>query len=210
VIPHENDLKELTERIVGKDPDLVEFRLDNLKDSSLLKAIPKNNYRIIATDRSRRNPLESKRMLLDAAQLGFDFVDVDLAHPYADQIIKDSKARGAEVIVSHHDHAGTPSEETLVKLLHSQKAAGSDICKIVTHATTINDNLTILRFVSKQAQGARIVSFAMGKLGIISRVLSPVFGAEFTFAALDEDSRTAPGQLSIDNIRKAWEILGIT
>jgi 3-dehydroquinate dehydratase-1 len=211
ILQHENDLTELTERIAGKEPDLVEFRLDHLNDSSLLETIAKNNpCRIIATDRSHRNPLESKKMLLDAAQAGFDFVDVDLAHPYAEHIIKDSKARGVEVIVSHHDTAGTPSEKRLVKLLDSQKAAGSDICKIVTSATNINDNLTILGFLKKEAQGTRIVSFAMGKLGIMSRVLSPIFGAEFTFAALGENSRTAAGQLSIDNIRKAWDILAIT
>lgn len=211
VILQDNDLTGLTERIAEKEPDLVEFRLDHLKDSSLLETLVKNpSFQVIATDRSHRNPLESKKMLLDAAQVGFDFVDVDLVHPYADQIIKGSKTRGVEVIVSHHDTTGTPSEETLVKLLNSQKAAGSDICKIVTSATTIDDNLTILGFVNKGAQCARIVSFAMGELGVISRVFSPIFGAEFTFASLDEDSRTATGQLSIDSIRKAWDSLGIT
>jgi 3-dehydroquinate dehydratase type I len=80
----------------------------------------------------------------------------------------------------------------------------------VTSATKANDNLTILDFVSKSAKVTKIVSFAMGKLGVPSRVLSPVFGAEFTFAAIDDDSKTAVGQLSIDNIRDVWKLLGVT
>ena len=211
ILQHEKNLTELIESITKKKPDLVEFRLDHLKDSSPLERIANNKqFRIIATDKSNRNPSESMRMLLDAAQTGFDMVDVDLAHPYANQIIEGSKARGVEVIVSHHDTTGTPPEEALTKVLESQKAVGADICKIVTNATSMYDNLKILAFVNRTAQDARIVSFAMGKVGIASRVLSPIFGAEFTFAALGEDSKTAAGQLSIDELREAWRILGIT
>ncbi|HMK83792.1 MAG TPA: type I 3-dehydroquinate dehydratase [Candidatus Bathyarchaeia archaeon] len=35
-----------------------------------------------------------------------------------------------------------------------------------------------------------MVSFAMGKLDVASRVLSPIFGAELAFAAMNEESRT--------------------
>ena len=47
-----------------------------------------------------------------------------------------------------------------------------------------------------------VVYFAIGKLGVPSRVISPIFGAEFTFAAMNEESRTAVGQLSIDDLRR--------
>ena len=81
--------------------------------------------------------------------------------------------------------------------------------KIVTTAKYPRDNLTVLNFVENNATTARLVSFAMGPLGIPSRVLSPLFGAEFTFASLGEQSRTAEGQLSIDNLRNVWQILGV-
>jgi 3-dehydroquinate dehydratase type I len=79
----------------------------------------------------------------------------------------------------------------------------------VTNATNTDDNLTILAFVNEASHDARVVSFAMGKLGVPSRALSPIFGAEFTFAAMNEESRTAVGQLSIDDLRRVWRLLDI-
>jgi len=50
---------------------------------------------------------------------------------------------------------------------------------------------------------------AMGELGKPSRLLSPVFGAFFTFASLDEKRRTANGQLTIQEMRRTYEALGL-
>ena len=210
VILEKDRTMEIIERILKKEPDLVEFRLDSLQDPSLLKTIAKNKFcPIIATDMSHRDPLDSEKMLLNAAEMGFDFVDVDLAHPFVDKIVRQSKASGAEIIISHHDFTGTPAKDTLMRILHSQIDAGSDICKIVTSATNADDNLTVLAFVNEASHDARVVSFAMGKLGVPSRVISPIFGAEFTFAAMNEESRTAVGQLSIDDLRRVWRLLDI-
>jgi 3-dehydroquinate dehydratase len=49
----------------------------------------------------------------------------------------------------------------------------------------------------------------MGELGKTSRLLSPVFGAFFTFACLDETRKTAKGQLTIEEMKQAYETLGI-
>ena len=167
ILREDNDVPQLIERIAGKEPDLVEFRLDCSKNLSFLAKVSKvKDYPIIATDRSGRDPLETKKILYEAAEIGFDYIDVDLAHPFADAIIRNSKTRGVQVITSHHDSFGTPYEDTLMQLLHLQINAGSDICKIVTSATKANDNLTILDFVSKSAKVTKIVSFAMGKLGV--------------------------------------------
>jgi len=210
VILEQNNTMEIIERILKKEPDLVEFRLDSLHDTSILKTIAKNKFcPIIATDRSHRDPLDSEKMLLNAAEMGFDFIDVDLAHPFVDKIVRHSKASGAEIIISHHDFSRTPTKDTLMRILHSQLDAGGDICKIVTNATNTDDNLTILAFVNEASHDARVVSFAMGKLGVPSRALSPIFGAEFTFAAMNEESRTAVGQLSIDDLRRVWRLLDI-
>ena len=39
------------------------------------------------------------------------------------------------------------------------------------------------------------------KLGVISRVLSPVYGAAFTFASVERGAESAAGQLTLDEIR---------
>ena len=201
-------LPPLLERISSKNPNLVEYRLDNLSDRSALNIVADaKTCQIIGTDKSSRDA--SSGILFDAVKVGFDYVDIDLSIASVNTIQK-LKDLGGGVIISHHNLTGTPSEERLLAILRSEMDLGGDICKIVTRATHPNDNLTLLKFVGDNSQRTRIVSFAMGKLGIPSRVLSPIFGAEFTFASLDNQLSTAEGQLSIDSLRDAWSILGIS
>jgi 3-dehydroquinate dehydratase type I len=119
------------------------------------------------------------------------------------------KSEGAEVILSFHDDSRTPPREELTKILEAEKKLGGDICKIVTTARQPRDNLTLLSFVENESANVRLVSFAMGTHGVPSRILSPWFGAEFTFAALSDKLKTAEGQLTIDELRSAWQILGL-
>jgi 3-dehydroquinate dehydratase type I len=65
----------------------------------------------------------------------------------------------------------------------------------------------VLDFVSENASKNRLVCFCMGEQGRISRLLSPVFGAVFTFAALEQGGETAPGQISINEMRTAYSLL---
>jgi 3-dehydroquinate dehydratase len=53
------------------------------------------------------------------------------------------------------------------------------------------------------------VCFAMGELGKVSRLLSPLFGGYFTFASFDRGSETATGQMTIQEMRDAYELLGL-
>jgi 3-dehydroquinate dehydratase type I len=86
---------------------------------------------------------------------------------------------------------------------------GASVCKIVLTAKHIEDNLPILSFVSFASTAAQLVCFCMGLEGKTSRLLSPAFGAYFTFAALDTSSQTAPGQMTINEMRTAYKLLGI-
>jgi 3-dehydroquinate dehydratase len=49
----------------------------------------------------------------------------------------------------------------------------------------------------------------MGEKGKISRLLSPMFGAFFTFASLETGNETAAGQMSINEMRTAYALLGV-
>jgi 3-dehydroquinate dehydratase/shikimate dehydrogenase len=48
----------------------------------------------------------------------------------------------------------------------------------------------------------------MGKLGKISRLLSPLFGGFLTFAALERKSETASGQMTIQEMKELYSLLG--
>lgn len=202
----------LLEQLSHKKPDLVEFRFDRISDLALLEVIgeTKKEFKTIATDRGKRDAATRKSLLQTAAESGFDFVDVDLEDQASREIIPVLKDSKSQLIISYHDFSGTPSNDALSKVLDNERLSGGDVCKIVTAAKHPRDNLTILSFVESNASTARLVSFAMGRLGIPSRVLTTLYGAEFTFASLGEGSQTAEGQLSIDNLRKAWQILGVS
>ena len=210
MVDDKTNVAKLIEQISSKKPDLVEFRLDKLHELRLLEEIVNTiSFPVIAADKSNRGTIATLELLSHAAAAGFDMVDIELSAASSNPIVNKLKSHGSEVIISSHDYSRTPSSEELRKVLQGEKKAGADVCKVVTTAINPSDNLTILGFVEGESANTRLVSFAMGAHGIPSRVLSPWFGAEFTFAAISEESKTADGQLSVDALRMVWQALGI-
>jgi 3-dehydroquinate dehydratase type I len=149
------------------------------------------------------------KTLTQAAEDGFDYVDVELNTKNVTKTVRQLKQHGARVIVSYHDRNGTPAQRALESILERQKRAGGDICKIVGTAKNFADNLRCLTFVNEHARGTRLVCFCMGRLGIASRVLSPIFGAYLTFASPSSGRETASGQIPINKLRALYMELGV-
>ena len=123
--------------------------------------------------------------------------------------IRDSlRHLGAKSILSYHKYDGALTISDMTKVLEKEISNGADICKIVTTAKTIEDNLTTLNFISAMPSRVKLVCFCMGENGRISRLLSPMFGAFFTFASLEEGNETAKGQMTIDQMMAAYGLLG--
>lgn len=208
---------DLIERAENQHADFIEIRLDSLKKHNQLADIAHcSNTPLIATNRSTRcrgkflgSETQRKKILMDAARNGFEYVDIELSIPKLKNIISSLREMGVKPIVSFHDFNETPSSSQLNKFLRKEIASEADVCKIVTTARFVEDNLTMLEFVSKACKNARIVCFAMGELGKPSRLLSPVFGAFFTIASLERGRKTAQGQLTIQEMRSAYEALGL-
>jgi 3-dehydroquinate dehydratase type I len=206
----------LIEKAEAQHADLIEVRLDSLTSHVRIAEIPQcSNTPLIATNKSMENHgkfsgSEDRRqkILVDAARNGFEYVDVDLFIPNIRELIDDLREAGAKPIVSFHDF-DTTELSRLNLILEEELALGADICKIVTTAKSVEDNLTTLNFVSEASKKTKIVCFAMGELGKPSRLLSPVFGAFFTFASIDKKRKTAKGQLTIQEMRQAYELLGL-
>ena len=152
---------------------------------------------------------ERQQTLLSAAKNGFDYVDLDLSSQKLKETVKEVKARGAKCILSFHDFNSSLSLSELNSTLKREISSGADVCKIVTTAKRMEDNLTLLQFTSAASTKTKIVCFGMGELGKVSRLLSPAFGGFFTFAALERGSETAPGQMTVQEMRSAYELLGL-
>jgi len=207
----------LIQKADAHKPDFIEVRLDYLTSNDFISEIPlSSNIPLIATNKSTLQKgkfsgteTERQKILIDAARNGFTYVDVDLGTPNQTELISKLHEAGAKVIVSFHDFEQTPSLSKLDMVLDEEVALGADVCKIITTARTVKDNLIVLDFVSQASKKVRLVCFAMGELGKHSRLVSPVFGAFFTFASLDEKRKTAKGQLTIPEMNIAYETLGL-
>jgi len=208
----------LVEKAENQHADFIEIRLDSLKrqDESATIANSSNTL-MIATNRPKEcqggflgSETERQRILLDAARNGFEYVDVELSTPKLKTFVNSLREMGAKPIISFHDFDKTPGPSQLNRILRKEIESGADVCKIVTMAKSIEDNLTTLDFVSKACKITRIVAFSMGELGKPSRLLSPLFGSFFTMASLESGRKTAPGQITIQEMRRAYEALGLT
>ena len=193
--------------------DFIEIRLDRLEDClennrGLADLAAHGKTPKIATDKASRKETESRQMLIAAAKSGFEYVDIELSTPQLTPLVKELKALGAKPIVSFHKFDGSLSTSELNSILDREISSGAEVCKIVTTAKHIEDNLTTMNFISAVSNKTKVVCFCMGELGKVSRLLSPLFGGFFTFASLERGSETASGQITIQEMKASYELLG--
>ena len=204
-----NDLEAIRE--VKPFVDLFEVRIDLIGDSwqELVKQL---NRPWIACNRSpdeggKGDKGETRRIeeLLKAIELGAEIIDIELGTRNLEEAVSKIKNR-AKCLLSFHDLKGTPSLDRMREIIQKQLKAGADICKMITTARSFDDNLTVLQLIADFPQ-TRVVSFAMGPLGFTSRVLCPLVGGDFTYASTEKGKESAPGQITVTDLRKLYEMM---
>jgi 3-dehydroquinate dehydratase type I len=198
---------------IEPDIDFFELRID-LIGPDWPEIVRFLNKPWIACNRSQEeggqgSPDQVKRIeeLLWAAEAGASIVDIELRTPGLADIIPLIKPR-AKCLVSYHDIIETPAYETLVSIAESQIKAGADICKIITTANIFEDNLTVLKLISRFPE-TKMVAFAMGEAGRLSRVLSPLAGGYFTYACMTSGRESAAGQIPVRELYDLYRTLKI-
>jgi 3-dehydroquinate dehydratase type I len=197
--------------------DFIEVRLDCLQEAQSLDSLAKSTkLPLIATNKLQSeggcfagSEEARQKSLYAAAQGGFEYVDVDFLSPNRAETIAQLNRIGAKPIVSYHKFDGVLRPAAMERILDEEINCGAAVCKIITTAKQVEDNLALLSFVSFASAKARLVCFCMGEAGKISRLLSPVFGGFFTFASLEKGAQTATGQMSISELKSAYTLLGI-
>ncbi|MEE8413323.1 MAG: type I 3-dehydroquinate dehydratase [Dehalococcoidales bacterium] len=201
------------EAIKNTEPlaDLFELRIDLIGNDwqQLAKQIKKP---WIATNRTideggKWQGNEARRIegLLQAIELGADMVDVEFRTKNLKNIVPLVKKR-VKCILSFHDLEKTLPLNEMRKIVQKQLAAGADICKVVTTARGVEDNLAVLELISEFPED-KIIAFAMGQAGQISRVLSPLVGADFTYASIERGKESAPGQITVEELLKIYQLM---
>jgi 3-dehydroquinate dehydratase/shikimate dehydrogenase len=213
------DPTELTEKAESlvRDNPFLEFRLDYLPKPGL--ALPKirsffemyPHAVVIATCRRASSGGRFKGtvaaqldVLAKAAAAGCQLVDVELqtASKVKPEQLQKLRTRAALILSFHDFHATKKLEETLAKM----EKYPADFYKIVSTATTLYDNVATMKFLEKHGDRHSLVVLCMGEQGLISRVLSVRAGSAFTFAAVSPDERTAPGQVTAQDLRNVYRI----
>jgi 3-dehydroquinate dehydratase / shikimate dehydrogenase len=193
----------------------LEFRLDHLRQPKAgLEAVHEflakhSDCVILATCRHRQNlgrfngSIDEQVCLLEAAvAAGAKAVDLEIESAESAPAALAHLREAGPVIVSYHNFDTTPAMDAVVRRMQRCPA---DAYKIVTTARKPTDIARLLALL-KTHDKTPIIVFSMGEVGFASRVLSPLHGGLFTYAAPSAAEGTAPGQVSAHVMRHLYRI----
>jgi len=143
--------------------------------------------------------------LVTATELGADIVDIELNTRNLEAALPVIKKR-AKCLLSFHELEKTPPLDKMKAIVQKELEAGADICKVITTAQRFGDNLAVLQLIA-EFPGTKIISFAMGPLGLASRILCPLVGGYLTYASIEEGKESAPGQITVRDLRAIYEMM---
>lgn len=198
-----------TLKIALKKSDFVEVRFDFLKIEQIpesLELIKKDLNRIVCTLRPKTeggkfsgNEKERIAILKLIAEYNPFLLDVEFNTLKKNSALtKYLKSTKTKLLVSWHDFKKTPTSAELKKKI-AQMSKFSNNVKIVSTANSTDDATRMLELYSKKGKN-NLISFAMGDMGRISRILCLYLGSPYTYVSLGK--AVAPGQFSVDEVKK--------
>jgi 3-dehydroquinate dehydratase/shikimate dehydrogenase len=200
--------------------ELIEFRLDQFtaKPSYLTELVQRAPLPCIITCRltseggSYDGDDQSRIALLQQATAGPRkpaYIDVELAtyqrseafRQQIDQLVDHPGQIGSVdtgLILSTHDFKGRPVD--VYQRVEAMVAASAcRVMKVVWQARSLRDPLEMFEIVRSNHKPT--IGLCMGEHGLPSRVLTKKFGALLTFASLNQQGATAPGQPTIEQLK---------
>jgi len=110
----------------------------------------------------------------------------------------EAKSTKTKLLVSWHDFKKTPKSSELKNKIKQMSKFSSNV-KIVSTAKSTYDSTRMLELYNSKGKN-NLISFAMGDVGKISRILCLYLGSPYTYVSLGK--AVAPGQFSIDEVKK--------
>ena len=201
----------------GHDADLVEIRLDLLKTPEVTAFFDATTLPLLFTNRPeweggawRGSEEERVALLFQAIKAGAAYVDIEhrASEESFQQIIDATAETDCLTITSWHNFTDTPGQKQLESLVLEMAKSGADIGKIVTTAGDHTDALRVLSLQLLAGElGFPLACFSMGKAGQMSRAATLGLGGVLTYGASDPESCTAPGQLTVAELRVIQEMV---
>ncbi|QQK81716.1 type I 3-dehydroquinate dehydratase [Salicibibacter cibi] len=218
----QDEWKQLKEKTV----DLLEWRVDyfeNIRDVDLIVDIATEIQRetkrpLLFTKRSEEEGgqavslNENEVVQLYEAVIANDAVhgvDIELRQQEKNihHLIEQARNQKIDVILSYHNFTETPSALLLEEKISEAVVLGADVAKIAVMPQSKMDVLTLLQVTEKMSHTMPIplISMAMGRNGMISRLAGGLFGSALTFASGAQSS--APGQIPTADVEQVLRIL---
>lgn len=187
--------------------DIIELRADTLTQPITL---PELSIPFIVTCRPTWEGGESELSdqqrldLIAAMSESAAYIDVELKTYERRPDVADLAHYPNRLIVSSHDFKGRPRLGSMMVSMAERRA---NVHKIAWMARSIRDNIEAFELIQKPLRPT--IALCMGDAGLISRVLAKKFGAFLTFASLRDESATAPGQVTIADMKRLyrWDAL---
>ena len=213
-LPDPERLLEQAQREAAQGERFLEFRLDYLPSPEEGVAVIREFLRlypdatVLATCRRHQNRgrfngsiEEEIRILAAAIRAGARAVDIEVES--AENALARIELLGdAQLVISYHNYEGTPALDPLMRRMLKIPAAAY---KIVTTARKPSDNLKVLSLLKAHGR-LPLVLLAMTETGFPTRVLCPVLGGAFTYAAPSTSEGTAAGQVCARTLRHLYRV----
>ncbi|RKY14045.1 MAG: shikimate dehydrogenase [Planctomycetota bacterium] len=217
---NEDEFSQQLDRAKGKGAEAVEIRADALTQPGvesvlkMVRAAQKAKLPVIVTCRDRKEggfvevePSLRLAILREAIGAGAEFVDIEYAnfkHSDTHSVLKATLEQSETKLILSCHNFNRPFEDLDI-LYESILAIYPDaIPKIVYKARHINDCFAAFDLLRNADRP--LICFCMGVAGQISRILAKKLGAFLTFASLDDDSATAPGQIPVEQMKMfGWD-----
>jgi 3-dehydroquinate dehydratase/shikimate dehydrogenase len=124
------------------------------------------------------------------------------------EVNRDSDRPRRRLILSRHDFEATPFD--LGSRLAVVGREPAHVAKIACRAAGMVDALRMLDALRASAAERPTIALSMGEAGLVTRVLARKFGAYLTFASLEAGRESAPGQVSLAEMRETyrWDAIG--
>lgn len=201
----------LAARNAAAGVDLVELRLDGVRDLDVEDALHHRRGPVIATCRptwegGRFDGSEEQRraVLARAFAAGAEYVDVewralqqDDGAARFDDLIQANRSR---VVLSSHDFTGVPDD--LCGRVRAMRSTGTAVIKVAVTAARLADTLPLLEIAS----AGNAVVIGMGAAGVPSRLLATRFGSRWTYGG----HAVAPGQMPAARMIEEYRFRSIT
>ena len=189
---------------------MAEIRLDRcpLNEEEISELFSSSDTPLIATCRvagdGNGSWEQAEAKLQDAIEAGAAFIDVEIEAPkeMGKRLRRSCSEFGTRMIRSCHFFDGTPSLEVLRETAERCRKFGGEIIKIAVSAGSEDDANRVLSLYNEFDEG-RLVAFAMGEAGRMSRLECLRLGSPFTYAALNSVEAAAPGQWPYSEMTEA-------